>query len=550
VSHLLVDRLIKLLIPNSVNFWDNPNKTGICRSYVFDQLDEHLQSYRLEESEYIQDMMHIERWANIVKKFGSIFLPYAKLYHELSQNSLDKGDIEEYTMLSQEASNIESFFKQWDMQDAVCKEVKDDPFALESISADEEDMLAGELAQISDWLRHTNPEKVETSSETQKIVEELTDYLEETWLKHFKADIDAQTFYRECKEYSLKSPAEWISQGETPNDILRYLNSSKERTLLLSTVHEQLEESGIELKGLIEYLHMLAAVKYSNSTFNPATKKTFLQRMLLRLNEDLSIGGVDSFRNEPETLVIGNHNRPVQRLVEKSIADSSSFFNPLIIYGGEGLGKTTLLKSIASIYSKQRLHVFYCPSSQFIEDVAAAEDDPFTGLLLEIYKSADLFLFDDLQLLTKKKKSQKKLDDLISYLIENSRQVIVTSNMLPVHLNLEEHLINQLERGVPIEVGEPNVDTKLSLLKSMMSNTNHSLSEDALKQIAEQSGSNIRELKGALKFISAQIELGEQTNVTSAFEKWKEERLDTFIPRKRRKKMPSTKLQSTLPMLD
>ncbi len=184
--------------------------------------------------------------------------------------------------------------------------------------------------------------------------------------------------------------------------------------------------------------------------------------------------------------------------------------------------------------------------NQFIDDFASTRGG-LDELLMCVYKKVDVLLFDDLQSLSKKKKAQKRFSVLLEYLIEHGRRVIVTSECLPVHMKLEECLIKQLDVGVPIPVEPPDVETKVNLLRAMTSSSCQFLSEDMLRKIAERVESNIRDLKGAVKFVSAQMEMDERSDVVSAVEKWQRQRQQKGVI-KQVKRGSESKFQSPLPI--
>ena len=190
--------------------------------------------------------------------------------------------------------------------------------------------------------------------------------------------------------------------------------------------------------------------------------------------------------------------RAAGKRISKNPGDNP--FNPLMIYGGVGLGKTHLIQSIGNKISKDnQKSVYYVTSekfaNQFIDSLRENKLKDFT----KFYINVDCLIIDDVQFFKGKEKTQEVFFHIFNQLSLNNKQIILSADKSPLSLDgLEQRLISRFKSGLTVELEKPDYDTRLNILKAKIKNENIKISEEIVNYIAIQVDTNIRELEGVL----------------------------------------------------
>lgn len=208
-----------------------------------------------------------------------------------------------------------------------------------------------------------------------------------------------------------------------------------------------------------------------------------------------------------DTFVEGRSNqiaRAASLQVSENIGGSS--YNPLLIYGGVGLGKTHLMHAVGNSIADRHpnLKVAYMYSQRFMEDMVRAIEHGTMGDFTQYYRSVDVLLMDDIQFLAKGMKTQEEFFHVFNRLQEDGSQIVLTCDRYPKEIEgLEERLESRFVWGMTAPVEPPDLETRVAiLLKKAEIDQVHLPSESAFF-IAERIRSNVRELEGALKRVIA-----------------------------------------------
>lgn len=191
--------------------------------------------------------------------------------------------------------------------------------------------------------------------------------------------------------------------------------------------------------------------------------------------------------------------------------------NPLLIYGGVGLGKTHLMHAVGNHLLEKDPHakVVYLHSERFVQDMIKALQLNAMNDFKRYYRSVDALLIDDIQFFAGKDRSQEEFFHTFNALLEGGQQIILTCDRYPKEINgLEERLKSRVGWGLTVAVEPPELETRVAILLKKAEESRIDLPQEAAFFIAQRIRSNIRELEGALKRVVANAEfMGRQIDV-------------------------------------
>lgn len=208
-----------------------------------------------------------------------------------------------------------------------------------------------------------------------------------------------------------------------------------------------------------------------------------------------------------DSFVIGEGNR-FSHAAAQAVAKSpgKTQFNPLVIYGGVGLGKTHLLQAIGhyALARKTAERVAYVPSEKFMSNFIEAIKTRSTAEFQRLYRSADILLIDDIQFLLKGEHTQSEFFHTFNALHQNGKQIAMTCDSPPGELEgLEERLISRFKWGLVTSIEPPDLETRIAILHQKAEISGITLPDDVASFLGNFISSNIRELEGALNHLMA-----------------------------------------------
>lgn len=210
-----------------------------------------------------------------------------------------------------------------------------------------------------------------------------------------------------------------------------------------------------------------------------------------------------------DTFVVGNNNRFAHSASLAVAETPGEVYNPLFIYGGVGLGKTHLMHSIAHFIQDNHpeLKVLYVSSETFtnelIESIRNGNNTAMTKFR-EKYRSIDVLLIDDVQFIIGKESTQEEFFHTFNELHVAKKQIIISSDRPPKEMEtLEERIRSRFEWGLLADIGSPDYETRMAILRKKEEMDGFELDDAILNYIAINIKSNIRELEGALNKLVA-----------------------------------------------
>ncbi len=208
-----------------------------------------------------------------------------------------------------------------------------------------------------------------------------------------------------------------------------------------------------------------------------------------------------------EMFVVGEGNR-FAHAASQAVAQSpgKTQFNPLVIYGGVGLGKTHLLQAIGhhALATETGLKVVYVPSEKFMSDFIESLRKQNAAEFQHLYRSADILLVDDIQFLIRGEHTQNEFFHTFNTLHQSGKQIVMTCDSPPGELEgLEERLISRFQWGLVTSIEAPDLETRIAILQKKAEINGILLPDDVATFLGNYISSNIRELEGALNHIMA-----------------------------------------------
>lgn len=214
------------------------------------------------------------------------------------------------------------------------------------------------------------------------------------------------------------------------------------------------------------------------------------------LNEDFSFN----------TFVEGKSNELAKAAAIQVAQNAGMSYNPLLLYGGVGLGKTHLMQAVGNEVKRRnpQARVVYLHSQRFVQDMVKALQQGTMADFMQYYRSVDTLLIDDIQFFAKKLRSQEEFFHVFNGLLENGHQMVLTCDRYPREIDgLEERLKSRFVWGLTVEVEPPELETRVAILMKKAEAEQVELDPAVAFFIGERIRSNVRELEGALRRVVA-----------------------------------------------
>lgn len=209
-----------------------------------------------------------------------------------------------------------------------------------------------------------------------------------------------------------------------------------------------------------------------------------------------------------DTFVVGPSNK-LAYAASKAVADHpAQNYNPLLIYGDSGLGKTHLIYAIANVIRSNdpNAKIAYFKGDEFTTElVSAIQEGPHkTAAMREKYRQADLLLVDDVQFIAGKKQTQEEFFHTFNTLYESGKQIVLTSDRPPSEMTiLEDRLRTRFEWGLLVDVAPPDFETRLAIIKNKAAILGLELPDKVCAYIAENVTANVRQIEGTINKVMA-----------------------------------------------
>ncbi len=218
-----------------------------------------------------------------------------------------------------------------------------------------------------------------------------------------------------------------------------------------------------------------------------------------------------------DRFVTSNANMMLYSAARAVAEEPAARYNPFVIYGGVGLGKTHLLQAIANESQQSNFRALYIPSEGFINDLVNAIRYRTTAQFREKYRSVDLLLIDDIQFIAGKESTQEEFFHTFNALHIDNKQIVVASDRHPSELELlEDRLRSRFEGGLVIDIQLPEFETRVAIVESWAQERGRSLPRSISEKLADGARNSIRELEGLFTSMLATMDLADEPFSTTA----------------------------------
>lgn len=338
---------------------------------------------------------------------------------------------------------------------------------------------------------------------------------EQLWksvLAEIQLNVSQANFITWFQETGIQDIKDGIATVSVPNGFAKeWLQTKYHKTILKSI--RNLSEDIREINYAIGRISNLGVdikqektkrKKADSSYFSPQQQDNNNEEQLeikeLTINPDTNLNPRYTF----DSFVVGSFNELAHAAAMSVVNNPGTTYNPFFVYGGVGLGKTHLIQAIGNEILKKNPLVIakYVSSEKFMGEIVEALKNQEMPRLKEKYRSVDILIMDDIQFIARTEKMQEEFFHTFNSLYEKNKQIVISSDKPPRAIpTLEERLKSRFEGGMIADIGQPDIETRITILKIKSETKKISVDEDVLRYVAEQIKTNVRELEGALNRI-------------------------------------------------
>jgi chromosomal replication initiator protein len=328
---------------------------------------------------------------------------------------------------------------------------------------------------FSTWFKPINPVKLEGTSLTIQVPSQFFyEWLEDNYVQELKIAIKTTLGQSGRLEYAVV-----VDRGNSSNQpyVVSFPqgNAGNNKKPL---VHVEPDKTPFEMKSL-------NAEALTNSNLNPSYTFT--------------------------TYIEGDCNR-LARSAGFAVATKPGItsFNPLMVYGGVGLGKTHLVQAIGNEIKNgpEDKFVLYVSSEKFVNQFMDSIKDGNVKSFTNFYMQVDVLIIDDIQFLAGKDRTQEMFFHIFNHLHQSKKQIIMTSDCPPRDLKgLEERLLSRFKWGLTADLQMPDFETRVAIIRKKMQSEGIIIPDDVVEYLAYTVDTNVRELEGILISLIAHASL-------------------------------------------
>ncbi len=324
-------------------------------------------------------------------------------------------------------------------------------------------------------------------------------------MKEIENDISREEFLMWFQKVQFQSLKKNIITLEVPSSF--YKDQLKQRYL------HKIKEILLQLSGEEMEIDLIVQKKNNTTRHSPPPIEKLKRRPekepLTKMDKQITSNSLNS-EYTFENFVIGDNNRFAANAAFAISKNPGTAYNPCLIYGGVGLGKTHLLQSIgnAILNNYDRMKITYVTAEDFTNSFIRAIQENKTQQFKNKYRHTDILLIDDIHFLQKKHETQEELFHTFNTLFNAKKQMVFTCDRPMNEMkNMTERLQSRFSRGLTVDLQPPEVETAIAILQKKLTKTETSVPEDVIAYICHHITTNIRDLEAALTQVIAYSEL-------------------------------------------
>ena len=340
-----------------------------------------------------------------------------------------------------------------------------------------------------------------------KVLEKWDEILSTVKTEHEISDVSFDTWMRPLEVFAIEGNTLYIL---VPSEQMALSYISKKYYLPLKVAIAEIIGVGYDIEFILP-----EQAKSMNLKSKPPKKTAPINDSASNLNPNYTF----------DTFVVGNNNRFAQSAALAVAESPGEAYNPLYIYGGPGLGKTHLMHSIGHFILKEKpdTKVIYVTSEEFTNEVIESIRNGNASSMTRFrdkYRTVDVLMIDDIQFIIGKESTQEEFFHTFNALQTQGKQIILTSDKPPKEMEtLEERIRSRFEWGLMADIGVPDYETRMAILRKKAESDNFDIDDEILNYIASNIKSNVRELEGALNKLLAYNNLVNTTITMAIAEK-------------------------------
>lgn len=324
----------------------------------------------------------------------------------------------------------------------------------------------------------------------------------ENCLESIKKEIPSANFTTWFKQTAILKEEEGIVFIAVPNDFIKEWMMTKYQKLIL--------------KSLVSLVEHIRGVEFIISRITPQEEKQDIPTVEQRKTElplhDLYINRDDNLnpRYTFDRFIVGSFNELAYAAAQAVVKRPQQAYNPLFIYGASGLGKTHLIQAIGNEIKNTfpEKKVLYTSLERFMNEFVTSMQNGRSITFRDKYRKFDVLIMDDIQFVSGKDSTQNELFHLFNTLYEQGKNIIFSSDKHPNHIiGLEERLKTRFNAGMTIDIQEPDLESRMAIIREKLSEQKDLLEPDVLSYIASSVTGSIRELEGIINLITMHAEL-------------------------------------------
>jgi chromosomal replication initiator protein len=324
---------------------------------------------------------------------------------------------------------------------------------------------------------------------------------QELWknaLSEIELQISKPNFITWFRNSELVDKKDGVALVSLPNNFAKNWVENKYQKLILGALRN-LDETTKKIEFVVNGNKLKEVIKEAarKEAEETAGQLTFTE---LKIDSETNLNP----KYNLNSFVVGKSNELAYAAATAIIDDIGKKYNPLFFYGGVGVGKTHLIQSMGNEIKKKYkdIKVKYVTSEKFTNEVVWAMKNKRMETIKDKYRLIDVLIIDDIQFIGGKPRTEEEFFHTFNALYQNNKQIIISSDKPPRFIpTLEERLRSRFEGGMTVDIGYPDFELKLAVIKAKLEEKSCNLKEEVVSLIANKVQKNLRELDGILNKI-------------------------------------------------